>query len=396
MVRIRNLAVGAVVLCALVLTPLEVQTSGQEGVFCSYTLVDIGAQAKFSVARAINDRGQVAGDLWDARFGPTEVFRTSAQGAIDGASVLGRMPGFLYTQVSAIDRNGAVVGTSQRFPGWIGEAFRYAGNRRMGFASLQIWPHALSLNWLEDSAAYGSNDLGDVLVIHALTPMPAGGPFIAPLSRVAIGPAYGSLAGQSPAGAYYSTAVDINNQQQIAAWSWYAPANAFLLDLARGTVISDIGVPGSIFLPSAINEHAQVVGSSWSNQAMHASMFQDVNGDGLAGKFETVRIDAGLTGSSIATAVNDAGVAVGFSDGPYPVFSAPSTADYYHSSRRALVFVGGVAGDLNALTAGVQGWTLREALSINASGQIVGWMESDGPDRDKTVIHAFRLDPKCQ
>lgn len=394
MVRIRNLAAVAVVLGALALTRLEVQTSGQEGVFCSYALVDIGAATKFSVARAINNRGQVAGDLWDARFGPTEVFRTGAQAAIDWSSVLGRMPGFLYTQVSAIDRKGVVIGTFQRSPGRAGEAFRHPGGLRAGFESLQSWHAQTQPGYAQDTVAFGANDLGDVLGAYVLSPLPSGGPISWPTAEILTD--LGHLSGWVPPPSPLAVPADINNHRQIVMWPWRLSPHALLIDLEHNSAISDIGEPGSAFLPTAINEHAQVVGSSWSNQAMHASMFHDANGDGLAGKFETVRIDAGVTGSSIATAINDFGVAVGFSDGPYPVFSVPSTADYYHSSRRALVFVGGVAGDLNVLTAGAQGWTLREALAINDSGQIVGWMENDGPDRDKTVIHAFRLDPKCR
>ena len=83
-------------------------------------------------------------------------------------------------------------------------------------------------------------------------------------------------------------------------------------------------------------------------------------------------------------AINWGGAAVGYSGNP----------DVVAGDSRAMLFSNGTMVDLNGqLRSGPGGWILRSATGINDSGQIVGWMETNGTDRPSRVRHAFRLDP---
>lgn len=89
----------------------------------------------------------------------------------------------------------------------------------------------------------------------------------------------------------------------------------------------------------------------------------------------------GLDGS-VAAGINDANAVVGFG-GPVGFFPAAAAV-----SHRALLWDDGVAYDLNSLTTNGSEWTLLEAWDINNRGEIVGVGQHDSQG-----LRAFILTP---
>jgi probable HAF family extracellular repeat protein len=130
------------------------------------------------------------------------------------------------------------------------------------------------------------------------------------------------------------------------------------------------GTPGGTSGAADINDHGQIVGSSYSNAfgTTHAAYFTG----------ERV-VDLGtLGGFSSASAVNNNGQVVGDS----------FTFGNDHAFLTDLE--GGPMLDLNTLIPPDSGWTLLRATGINDAGQIVGIGQLPGDD----VIHAFVLTPE--
>jgi probable HAF family extracellular repeat protein len=93
-----------------------------------------------------------------------------------------------------------------------------------------------------------------------------------------------------------------------------------------------------------------------------------------SGKLTDLGTISGSTSTTWGFGINDSGVVVGQS----------TFGNTYH----AFVYTGGKMKDLNKLITAGSGWTLIEADSINASGQIVGMGMHNGQE------HGYLLTPQ--
>jgi probable HAF family extracellular repeat protein len=173
-----------------------------------------------------------------------------------------------------------------------------------------------------------------------------------------------------------SFASDINNSNHIvgdALLPGQSSRHAYLY--ADGSV-KDLGTLGGTAgsyssYATAINNNEQIVGASLttSNVARHAFIYSNNHMTDLGAL-------TGAGGESVAYAINDRGVAVGYS---------MTTNNVQH----ACVYTDGSVRDLNGLVINQNsGWTLQTAWSINNAGKIVGVeVNSSG------ASHAFLLTP---
>jgi probable HAF family extracellular repeat protein len=156
-----------------------------------------------------------------------------------------------------------------------------------------------------------------------------------------------------PPGATAGGGAAINNLGQVAV-------NTSVSGIGRafrytdGSGYQDLGtLGGTVTQANAINDAGQVVGFS-RNAAGFTRPFLYSDGTGIV----NLGILPGGTGGT-AEGLNALGQAVGSGD---------TAAGLIH----ALFFSNGTVTDLNSLISPSLGWTLRDAVGINDSGQIVG------------------------
>jgi probable HAF family extracellular repeat protein len=210
-----------------------------------------------------------------------------------------------------------------------------------------------------------------------------------------------ALGGMS--GNYHSEATAINDAGTIAGW-WYN--SSFLYRNGQFFGLGNIG--GTNSHAYAINASDQVVGSATNASGRNHAFISS------GGTMTNLGTLGGL--SSEAYAINDIGQVVGVSDidsgySPHAfVYSGGSmtslgTLGSAHTSfandinnhgaivgnsgSRAFLYEDGAIQDLNTLIAPLSGWTIRDAVAINDSGQIVGYASDSVGLSD----HAFLLTP---
>lgn len=377
--RLGALTLAATAAVSLTLkTPLAAPAPG----FCRvYTLVDLGPGSGFSKAWAINNNGQVTGTF----AYPNQLeraYRTAPNSPVDAAALLPVPSGANRGFGLAIDQFGSVAGIST---GRVHAALWHLGLR--GGTNVDTPPFG------EQSAVRGMDEAG-WSVGERLTSGPDG---TAPLTFQATlwydpwtSTALTSWIGNPK----HSGATDINGRAEIVGW---ADGNGFLFDMPRWR---HLVLPS--FIPSVITDDGLVAGTHWQtidgSLRRRAALFQDMDDDGIADPDEFTVLDA-LSGQheSRVTAINRAGVAVGYEGGMsrhWPIGEYLGL-DWPFSTAR--MYAGGDIIDLHTVVAGgTKGWTLVAAYGINDLGQIVGDMQGPPlPPVGARQTHAFRLDPQC-
>jgi len=162
-------------------------------------------------------------------------------------------------------------------------------------------------------------------------------------------------------GGTWSTATAINGSGEIVGTS--ALANGlFSAFYSNGSGMTSVGTfsgtHGSSYA-MAVNDYGEIVGDAQNAHGFANAFLSE--GSGL--------VDLGTLGGtqSYAYGVNDAGTVVGYS----------LLSD---NSSHAFVYSNGVMLDLNDLLPIGSGWTIEDAYSINASGDILGMGTFGGAD----------------
>jgi probable HAF family extracellular repeat protein len=329
----------------------------EERCLLTYQVTDLGTLPGLddSVARGINDSGQVVGAS-DSDISRPYAFLWDA---VNGMQDLGTLPGDSTAIAFGINDCGQVVGDSRQ-TGRPGHAFLWDATN--GMQDLGTLPGD------RFSFANGINDSGEV--VGSAEPIAVG------LGHAFLWDASNGMQdlGTLPGGRD-STAIAINNNGQVVGWSSIADrsTHAFLWDASNG--MQDLGTlpggDGSSFA-HGINDSGQVVGIS-GNSNGRAFLWDASNGMQDLGALPGGR-------SANANGINSTGQVVGESER-----FDPDRGQYVYD---AFVWQNGTMSDLNDLSAGSD-LILEDAIAINNAGQIVGFGYFNGV----THLRAYLLTP---
>ncbi|CAA9429208.1 MAG: hypothetical protein AVDCRST_MAG80-449 [uncultured Rubrobacteraceae bacterium] len=344
----------------------------------TYTVRDLGTLGGASIARDINDSGQIVGQSQNAS-GQNRAFLWD-DGRMTDLGTLGGTTSF----ARGIDDTGRVVGFSRNSNNQI-RAF-LARNSDMtslgtltGFSSSEAWH--INDSGLAVGRSFNSTSQGRAVLWENGQIKDIGASLKTP----------------------YSEAWGINNFGQVVgeAGSVDQKGKAFLYDNRTGEV-TDLDTVGRASAPSVfpyqyseamgINDEGQVVG--WS----YRSTINDPPStpSGPEGKAFLYEKDMGVPATvlplnpldgdlySRARDINESGRAVGWSRG-----INGNEAEQYS----AVLWEEGKVTDLNDLIPANSGWKLIDAYAINESGQIVGSAFKDGNENDPGQLRAFLLTP---
>lgn len=335
-------AIVPLVTVGVLLSISRIQTEGT-----SYSVMDLGVvgTSTRSAATAINELGDVAGDL-SGGSPPSGAFLYS------GGSTIA-LPAFQEANGINIRRN--VVGRA--LFGGESHGALYSGGTTI---DLGVLPGGQS------SAASAINVRNQVVGQSASS----AGIRPALFSNGSVVELPAPVSSQSVASA---NASGINDNSQIAGVVTLSGSAS----VARGYLLAG-GVPvdlgslawGSLFsqgvtIPAAVNNVGDIVGSSvqWNGTAAaqdHAFLFRQ----GRLIDLGTLGFDSAGNNTSTANGINNAGQIVG------------QTTVSGTSVPHAFVYANGVMTDLNALGSVPSGWTLTNAAAINDSGYIAATMSN--------------------
>ncbi len=311
-----------------------------------YSVTDLGTLFGGSdKAYGINNSGQVAGTS-----GARAVLYTNGT-----ATNLGTLPGGTTSVGLGINSGGQIVGYSNTSGAERG--FIYSSGAMTPLGSLTGGP----------SNAYGINDSGLTV-----------GSSVASNSRlhaVLYGPS-GSPTDLGTLGGPESHAYAINNNNQVVGYAsalvtyFDAYGNPYVAEethafLHNGSIMNDLGkLAGATYSYAyGINNNNQVVG--WSGNAFLYS----------GGMMTSLGTLPGQGSFSKAFGINDSGQIVG------AAYMLGLDPDPFHSQARAFIFEDGTMNNLNSLINSGSGWILQEARDINENGEIVGWGLFNGQTR---------------
>jgi len=337
-----------------------------------YTIVDLGLLngATGSLARAINNSGQVAGwaSLHDQIFG---AFRTAPNSAINPATDdLGTLGGD-QTLATGINSSGQVAGASRTAGNAAQHAFRTAANSAINPATDDLGTlggtHSYPWDINNSGQVVGQSSTSGDAAVHAFRTA----------ANSAINPATDDL---GTLGGAVSQALGINGSGQVVGLS-YISGNAgyHAFRTAANTAINpatdDLGTLGGTHSYAlSINDSGQVVGNSRISGSSDEHAFRTSANSAI----NPATDDLGTLGGccSYGSDINSAGQVVG-------AFQITGVG------YRAFFHTGGVMYDLNSLIPAGSGLILHWATSINDLGQIAAF----GRYNDAGSTRAFRLDP---
>ena len=177
----------------------------------------------------------------------------------------------------------------------------------------------------------------------------------------------GPLVDLGSLGGFYSQAAGINDAAQVVGAAETGSPTRLRAFLYDGGPMIDLGTLGGSSIATAINENGHVVGYSQVAGKNHAFLY---TGGPL--------VDLGTSGysDSLVYDINAADQVVGV-----------QTNAYSPAAYRAFIWQAGVWQDLNGVIPAGSGWTLRFATGINDAGEIVGSGTIGGEQ------HGFLLTP---
>ena len=310
----------------------------------SYIVTDLGSlPGRYStVARAINEKGQIVGESYGAD-GP-RAFIYSGGAPIRDLLVSSESQSF----ANEINNSGQVVG-QVAIPGSGRHAYLYGSDgsvKDLGTLGEGTTSAGLSIN---DAGTIVGGAWTDEIIfhIHAIEYRDSG-----PMQDL------GTLGGT------YSVANDINESGQIVGMAYTADgiARAYLYDdIEHMQDLGTLGGPSSI--AEGINNLGQIVGGAAVNDfEFHPFLYSG------SGQMQDLGI---LPGQSFGHAygINDSGLVVGGSRDP-------------DGRWHAFLYHNGAMVDLNDLLDPTKGLWFNNALDINNLGQIVGYgQDSSGQTR---------------
>lgn len=325
-----------------------------------WSIVGLGTlNGAYSVARAINDYGQVVGN----GNGVDRAFITGPNGVgMNYLDTLGGAKSFAFD----INNSGQVVGYSSTDSGYL-HAY-ITGANGVGMMDLGTLGGDYSI-------AYGVNDLGQVVGISSTEDNAAYHAFIT-------GPGGVGMVDLGTLGGDYSVAYGINNSGEVVGASTIADGvtqHGFVMGASGGGMV-DLSTLGGTTNSFAwdINNSGQIVGFS--------GLYDDFFGYYSVKAFITDTGGSSLDGLEIsldsrADAINDLGQVVG-------------GINHYCSdcARSSFLYNDGVVTDLSLLEPVVAaGWSELTAVGINNQGQIIGWGQLAGSPGGGS--RAFLLSP---
>lgn len=339
--------------CAFISSYALFLISSTLGSLISYEVTDLGLGGVSSAAWAINNHGDVAGDVTYSGSITHPFFYSN--GSAQDLGTLGKSPAV----GRGLNESGQVVGWSYRTDGTV-RATLITNGVTQDLGSLAG----------PSGSSFGAavNDNGDAV----------GWTFRTTSGRHAFlytnGTMYdlGTLPDQNvstPTVDMESQASSINNDGDIVGWSRYSSnTTAQHAILISSGVMHDLGTLGGRSSSALdINDNGGIVGSSDVGLYFHAFFYEN-------GAMQDLGTLPGRQ-TSIAVAINNFGQIIGNSY--LNAFSGGSP----------FIYQSGTMYDLNDLINPLSGWVLNSAMDINDAGQIVGVGMISGQSR------AFLLTP---
>ena len=317
----------------------------------SYSITDLGTinTNGYSVAKAVNATGEVAGAAGANNSNLSEVFRYS-NGTMTSLGTLGGNSGI----GNGINLSGQVAGYSQNTSGAY-RAFISNGNTLTDIGDLGGG----------SAVGYAINDVGQV-VGSAVTSDFSNHPFLYSNGTMTDLGTLGSPSGS----AYWNSAQGVNNKGQVTGTSYTATSGFFAFFWSNGKMTKMGTLGGSWSQGYAINNKGQVTGLAYTKNGSAHGFIANCATCAL----KDLGTFAGNTSTVWGLGINDSGVVVGQST--------------FQGTYHAFVYSGGKIKDLNTMIPAGSGWVLIEANGINASGQIVGMGTINGQE------HGYLLTPQ--
>src|ERR1022692_1278460 len=323
---------------SVMLATLWLCASAAQSTAQTYTITDLGTLPGNSVskAHALNDAGEAAG----VSETPTAAIATMFRGGkATSISTLGSS----VSVANAINGSGEIAGWNSYNSNvtFDPQAFIYSNGSMQNINSPALFPSGTEAN--------GINNAGEVV----------GTGYLSPSNFHAFLYSGGKMKDLGPSGAFQATAYAINTSGQIVGT--YSPnsgaSGTFLYtNRTMTTLPNPAGSRGGFGI--AINDNGEIAGSPYpSAGGSHAAKFS-------GGAWTDLGNLTGAQGSG-ATAINTAGQIVGTAIFP-PIYKPfrPGKHVPFISTASGLV-------DLNTQIPSGTGFTLTDAVDINASGQLL-------------------------
>jgi probable HAF family extracellular repeat protein len=294
----------------------------------TYTIADLGTLAgnTISQASALNNAGEAVGGSYDP---------STLSGAIFSGGSVTRIIG----TPTAINGLGHIAGFYVPNGASRSDAYLYGGGSLINLNSASLFPGG--------SQAFGINNSGEVV----------GAGYLGASTFHAFLYSGGKMTDLGPSGAFQATASAINTSGQIVG-TYALNSGATGTFLYSNGMMTTLPAAGSdVGYGAAINDNGEIAGFLFTSSQYHAAKFS--NG---------VWTDLGvITGApqNEAKAINASGQIVGTS-------VLPSTYKPFKAGKHVpFISTAGGLVDLNTLIAAGTGFTLTDAVGINASGQIL-------------------------